>query len=75
MPSLASGVRTTWEKNLYNKVEFAYPRGTVGTGSVSVIQDGPATSKPVPGSVDLDRSKKGALTNNTDASINYTLKA
>jgi hypothetical protein len=75
MPTLASSGRTRWDKNKYSKVEFDYPRGVVGTGQVSVKQDGPATSKTVPGSVDLVKSEDGSLANHTDATINYTLRA
>jgi hypothetical protein len=71
--TLASGKSHLWDKNSFAKLEVSWA-GPAGTGSVSVKQDGAATSYNVPNNnIALVKAQAGKITNNTDKTISYTL--
>jgi hypothetical protein len=72
MPILREVQTASWEKDQYEKVTFWYPINP-GTGTVLVQQGETGQRAEVPGSVNLNKSQNGSLTNYTGTIIEYTL--
>ncbi|MEO1085623.1 MAG: hypothetical protein AAFY88_15390 [Acidobacteriota bacterium] len=75
MPTLPSGKRTTWKKSEKYATLTVDWAADPGQGNVSVTQRDELTQTAEPPKIFAIKPKKdGALANNTDQTISYSLK-